>query len=220
MKNAFKKFNRDENGVFTLEASILFPIILIITMTFIFFSLVLFQKATLNHSANMVAERLAYVWDNSDKDLSGEFDEYTTDNDDGLYWRVSDNQYLSKFGLDFFTSTDDTKVELGSSGGGDLPSEKLSRASSDMLPPGATGNARYENGISGSEIVVEMKSPLDLPGFVQGLLGIDSISVEASHSVIDPPEFIRSTDLVVYAAETVGKYKDEIMSFMKYWKRD
>src|SRR5699024_12202435 len=131
MGRFLKKLKQREDGVFTLEATILFPIILIITMTFIFFSLVIYQKAMLTHSANTVAERLAFVWDNSYKDInSGEFDKYPTfDGGDGLYWRTFDNQYLSKFGIDnvFGGGIDD--ISLATWRGGDLPSECLSSAS-------------------------------------------------------------------------------------------
>lgn len=214
MRVFFKKFFRKEEGVFTLEASILFPIILMITMTFIFFSLVMFQKATLHHSANMVAERLAFVWDNSDKDINGAFDKYTTSNDDGLYWRVTDNQYLSKFGLDFFSSGDEATVSIGSGGDGSLPQKKLARESENALPPGATGEVKYENGVLGSQIVVTMKSPLHLPSFVQDVIGLDRISVSVSHNVVEPPEFIRTTDLVMYIAEKIGKYASHLTKFM------
>src|SRR5699024_1184819 len=217
MGRFLKKLKQREDGVFTLEATILFPIILIITMTFIIFSIVIYQKAMLTHSANTVAERLAFVWDNSYKDInSGEFDKYPTfDGGDGLYWRMFDNQYLSKFGLDNVFGGGNHAISLASSGGGDLPSEKLGRASADTLPPGATGEVRYENGLLGSQIIVEMKSPLDLPKFVRDVMGLESVKAEVSHAVIEPPEFIRSTDLIMYAFKKIKKNASYITKYRK-----
>src|SRR5699024_12603912 len=103
-----------------------------------------------------------------------------------------DNQYLSKFGLDNVFGGGNHAIRLASSGGGDLPSEKLGRASADTLPPGAKGEIRYENGLLGSQIIVVMKSTLDLPKFVRDVMGLESVNAEVSHAVIEPRYIIRA----------------------------
>ncbi len=211
----FRQFKESEKGSFTIEASLVFPILLMLTLCFIFFALVMYQQSALHYSANSVAEKLAFVWNNSDKDINtGEFDKYTSfDGGDGLYWRVTDDQFLSQFGIDFF-SNGGASIPIGSGGGGDLPQKKLGRVSSGILPAGATGEVRYENNLTGSQIVVHLNSPLNFPSYVTNLFGIDQIEVEVSQSVVDPTEFIRTTDLVMYAIKSLTEYSNYITQFM------
>lgn len=77
--------------------------LLIITLSLIFFSLVIYYKSVLQYDANRIADQVAFSWSNSSSDLkTGEFDTYTTDLDDGLYWRLTGNNFLSQFGLTMF----------------------------------------------------------------------------------------------------------------------
>ncbi|MEK3908757.1 MULTISPECIES: TadE/TadG family type IV pilus assembly protein [Oceanobacillus] len=215
MKKYLKRIKKDEHGAFTIEASVIFPILLLLTLSFIFFALVIYQQSVLHYSANTVAERLAFVWDNSDKDIdTGEFDKYTTfPGGDGLYWRLTSDQYLSQFGIDIFSKGNAT-VQIGSGGGGSLPQQKLGRATTDILPPGATGEVQYNNGLAGSEIVVKLRSPLNLPSSLSSLFGINEIEAEASHVVTEPTEFIRTTDLVMYAVKSIADYSGYITKFI------
>ncbi|QGS68926.1 hypothetical protein CV093_12355 [Oceanobacillus sp. 143] len=109
---------KDDDGAFTIEASLVFPILLMLTLSFILFAIVIYQQSVLHYSANTVAERVAFVWDNSDKDIdTGAFDKYTTfDGGDGLYWRLTNDQYLSQFGIDIFSSGGAT-IQIGSVAG-------------------------------------------------------------------------------------------------------
>lgn len=189
LMKGIKRLSKNQSGSFTIEASLLFPILLILTVCLIFFSLVVYQKVVLYQRAHLMAERVAYVWDNSHKRLgTGAFDEgdYTTnvENGDGLYWRVTSNDFLSKFGLD-----------LGLGGG--LIGKKLSRASGDFLPGGTTRHIRFDNDLTGGKIIVGLDSPLRLPASIEKLFGIDGIEAKASADVTEPTEFIRTTDLVV-----------------------
>ncbi|WP_165767878.1 TadE/TadG family type IV pilus assembly protein [Virgibacillus indicus] len=215
VEDCFQKLRKSERGNFTIEASLIFPILLMLTLCLVFLSLVIYQKSALHYSANSVAERLAFIWDNSYKDISdGSFDKYTTfDGGDGLYWRVTDNQFLSQFGISIFSGSS-ASVPIGSGGGGGLPQKKLSRASSGVLPAGATGTVEYENGLAGSNIKVTLTSPLNLPSSVLNLFGISEIKAEVSHAVVEPTEFIRTTDLVIYAIESIKDYSQYITQFM------
>lgn len=188
---AIKRFRRNQSGSFTIEASLLFPILLILTVCLIFFSLVIYQKAVLYQRAHLIAGRMAYVWDNSRKDIgSGAFarGSYTTDidNGDGLYWRLTSNNFLEKFGLD-----------LGFGGGNGLIQKKLNRSSAAFLPGGTDRQIRFDNNLTGGEIVVTLDSPLRLPASIEELFGVRRVTARASSNVTEPAEFIRTTDLVV-----------------------
>ncbi|HEU5140384.1 MAG TPA: TadE/TadG family type IV pilus assembly protein [Bacillales bacterium] len=185
-----KPFKGNQSGSFTIEASLLFPILLILTISLIFFSLVIYQKAVLYQRAHLIADRMAYTWDNSHKNIeNGAFSrsDYTTDlnNGDGLYWRLTSNKFLEKFGLD---------LDLG---GGGLIREKISRSSNDLLPGGTDRQIRFVNDLTGGKIVVTLESPLRFPAFIEKLFGIQEVTARASADVTEPTEFIRTTDLVV-----------------------
>src|SRR5699024_10636562 len=93
IRKHWKRFRKNEKGMFTLEASLIFPIIFVVTISLILFSLVFYQKVVVYQKANMIAERTAYTWDNSQKDFNtGSFAEnqYSSmDAGDGLYWRTN-----------------------------------------------------------------------------------------------------------------------------------
>ncbi|WP_162800310.1 TadE/TadG family type IV pilus assembly protein [Oceanobacillus zhaokaii] len=215
MKKKLSKIMKDDDGAFTIEASLVFPILLMLTLSFILFAIVIYQQSVLHYSANTVAERVAFVWDNSDKDIdTGAFDKYTTfDGGDGLYWRLTNDQYLSQFGIDIFSSGGAT-IQIGSVAGGSLPQQKLGRITTDILPAGATGEVQYINGLAGSEIIVTLKSPLNLPAFISDLFGINEIETQVSHVVVEPTEFIRTTDLVIYAVELLKDNSGYITKFI------
>ena len=167
----------------------------------------------------MIADRLGFVWDNSYKDIdTGKFNKYTTfDGGDGLYWRS--NQFINEYIINIFTSEDNSEISLGQTGGS-LPQKKLGRASKYILPAGATGKARIDSNIVGGTIEVELKGPLSFPKSVTRILGIDTIEAKATHSVTEPTEFIRSTDLVIYLGEQVKQRKDVISAYVKKFIRD
>lgn len=199
-----KKLKKNESGSFTLEASLLFPILLILTISLIFFSLVIYEKVELHQRAQLMADRMAYSWGNSGKDpATGSFDKYTSDADsnDGLYWRLFGNNILSKFGLDLGNKSAD--IAIGSRNSSSLPDRKLSRIPKSWLPAGATGTIQFWNNFAGGKIVVHLHQTLSLPATIKKILGISVISTNAYASVSDPVEFIRDTDLVVHYAEAL-----------------
>lgn len=184
----FKKIHKEEKGSFTLEASLLFPILIILVLLFIFFSLVMYEKVTLQYKANQVASQLAHSWSSSTQDLKtgamGESD-YVTNNSDGLYWRLTGNNFLAKVGVD-----------IGDNG---LVGSKISRAGS------YAENVTYENGLFGQKIIVTLEKQLSLPQFVTSLFGIDKLETTVSYPVIEQVEMIRNTDLMLYGIE---KFRD------------
>ncbi|MFD1017671.1 TadE/TadG family type IV pilus assembly protein [Thalassobacillus hwangdonensis] len=203
-----RRFRKNETGSFTIEASIVFPILLILTLCLIFFSLVIYQKAMLHYSANTIADRLAYTWDNSKKDwATGEFaaNDYTTfdGGDDGLYWRFTNNNFFEQFGVN---------LPLGDSG---VMNRKLDRAKEGDLPFGAAADISYENDLTGNHIVVKLRSPVKIPAFTRDLFGIDEIAVETSRRVNEPVEFMRNVDFVAYSMEELRKFGSFITEFRK-----
>ncbi|QHW33216.1 pilus assembly protein [Paenibacillus rhizovicinus] len=81
-----------EDGNFTLEASMVFPVLFLILIALLMFSMYAYQNVVLYHTASLTSERTAFRWDNSSRDpLSGIA---PTGEYDGLYWRLADNGAL------------------------------------------------------------------------------------------------------------------------------
>jgi len=78
----------DRKGSYTLEASLVVPVILTVLLGIMFFSIYIYEKLVLLETAVYSARQAADTWDNSRKDpetgsLGGDF------RTDGLYWRVT-----------------------------------------------------------------------------------------------------------------------------------
>lgn len=199
-----KKLRMNQDGSFTIEASLLFPMILIMTLTLVFFCLIVFEKVVLHQRAQIIANRSAYVWNNSSKDIStGTFTKYTSDpgSTDGLYWRLSGNQIFSKFHLNFGGGTGE--IEIGNKNNTSLIDKKLSRIPKGWMPAGSTGNISFHNNWTGGKIIVNLNEPLRIPDSISKLLRIRHISTRASASISDPVEFVRDTDFLYHNASVL-----------------
>ncbi len=80
----------NQKGSYTLEASLVIPVILVVLLGVVFFSIYIYEKLVLLDAAVYSARQTATVWDNSRKDpetgsLGGDF------RTDGLYWRITDD---------------------------------------------------------------------------------------------------------------------------------
>lgn len=75
-----------------MEASLVFPILLLVIFVMLFFCLYIYQKSILVQVASTASERAAYSWDNSFKDpRTGAFAQGQRDS---LYWRLKDDVML------------------------------------------------------------------------------------------------------------------------------
>lgn len=194
---------REEKGSFTIEATMLFPILLILVLCFIFFSLVIYEKVTSQYQANAIASAMAYSWNNSSADVStGEFGmtEHTTMNGDGLYWRLTGNNFLDKFGLG------------GIVPGNDLVSAKTSRIN------GYDATIEFHNNFLIPEVEVKISRSLALPASVANIFGISEIEAVASHPISEPAEVIRTTDFAIYGTEKLMEYAQHIQKFISKGK--
>lgn len=196
MKNFIHKLWREKKGNFTMEASILFPILLIIVLLFVFFSLVIYEKVTLQYKANQIATRMAHTWDSSTMKLeTGELSEsdYVTHNGDGLYWRITSNNGFNKFGL-----------SLSDNG---VVSKKKQRAGE------YAGNITFDNGLFVQEIVVSLDKNLALPNVIADIFGVNKVGATARHPVVDQTEIIRNTDFMVYGFSKFSQYAAKYIPF-------
>ncbi len=185
---------RKDEGSFTVEASLLLPIIMCITMLLLFFCLYSYQKSMLLQIASAAAERAAYNWDNTHKETKGA---YPVGEYDPLYWRIGDDDLLSSlFGIG--SPDGGAAITLPAAGdGGTLPVVKLEHASG-MVPANMPGGMKYAYSLAGRKISAELKRMLNLP-VLDGILSDKAIPVVQAQSVVaEPVEFIRTVDLMRY----------------------
>lgn len=186
---------KQDEGSFTVEASLLLPIIMGITMLLLFFSLYTYQKSMLLQIASAATERAAYNWENSNRATDGAFQ---AGNYDPLYWRISEDGLLSSlFGVGAEDGSSAITLPGDANGGGSLPVVKLNRAA-QMVPGGLQGEMRYAYGLTGRKISMELETMLRLPVLDHVLADGAAPNVMSRSFVTEPVEFIRTVDLMRY----------------------
>lgn len=185
---------RNDEGSFTIEASMLLPIIMGITMLLLFFCLYTYQRTMLLQVASVTAERAAYNWDNSHKGGQGD---YAIGEYDSLYWRIGEDGLLTSL---FGAGAANGGVKLLLPAAGDyetLPIIKLQQAA-EKVTAGMTGELDYTYGLTGRKISAELKRVLHLPVLEELLEDEAEPEVKTQAVVADPVEFIRTVDLMRY----------------------
>ncbi|MGR6542473.1 TadE family protein [Paenibacillus tundrae] len=191
-----------EEGSFTIEASLVFPVVLFTLVILLFFSMYMYQKTFLNQHAYAASERAAYSWDNSHKQaMTGEF---ATGEYDNLYWRLKDDQLLGAL-FGWAGADNQVKVSVPAGEGGSLSEQKLSQAVQGM-PTAMTGAIEYQNTLIQRKVTTKLEQMISLPLpsflFDSG----NSVFTTASSAVVEPVEFIRTVDLIrYYGAKFKGK---------------
>ena len=204
-----KNFMKDERGSFTLEATLVFPSLLIFTLIGVFFCIIIFQIGTASYSANKAASNLAYIWNNSQKDIdTGAFPASAyprLGEADGLYCRITDNNILNLFDLAGFEQTNLVRKKL----------KKIEAYNGSI-----TLTPKYNNQfVIYSEVEVVAKSSLYIPEFISKVVG-SQIEVKASHAVTETTELIRIHNFAKYIWSEFGldgAMGDAISSIKKFF---
>ncbi|WP_179031864.1 TadE/TadG family type IV pilus assembly protein [Paenibacillus kribbensis] len=201
-----RKLAQKEDGSFSLEASLVFPVLLLIIFVMLFFCLYIYQKSILVQVASTASERAAYSWDNSFRDpRTGAF---TQGQRDSLYWRLKDDVMLGAlFGWAGANHLESVQVPNGSEAGS-LPAQKLSNAESRM-PAGMQGQMAYENSLVHRKVTTELNKIVKVPLLNQFLDQTD-LQGKMSSGVVEPVEWIRMVELVrYYGAKFMGRGSGE-----------
>jgi hypothetical protein len=182
-----RKWLKNEEGSFTIEASLVFPIIFLCTVALLFFSLWSFEKAYLQQMAAITADRIAYNWDNSNKDL--ETGAYDIHQNDGLYYRVS-NDGLSQSSSITIPNIVSPTTLTG-------PKRKLQNAVT-QFPKGINGILTFKNRLIERKVEAQLSRMIKPLPFLKLWFGSSkTLSAKSSALVNEPAEFIRNTDLTV-----------------------
>ncbi|WNR42252.1 TadE/TadG family type IV pilus assembly protein [Paenibacillus roseipurpureus] len=194
------RFVRNEQGSFTLEASLVFPMILLCTVALLFIGVYTYQHVYMQQLATTTAEKLAFTWDNSHKEL--ETGSFRPEENDGLYWRLTQDDLSDLFGL--LRGSGGGNLALPFSSATSLVDRKLARAS-NLLPQGVTGEASYSNYFLDHQVKVRIQRSFLMPAYVRKWLGKDRAEGAGVSHVVDAVELIRTTDLTrTYLLSLVG----------------
>lgn len=180
---------KKHKAMFTLEATIVVPTILIAIFAVLFAFQVLYQYVVIEYAASFGAERGAMLWD---YDYTGvDFVKGTVGGKNGLY-----------FDLDFFDwgggkSDKISRIELETK----KIADSLTLVGGDIKVFAAT-----ENSIVGSSIEVTVTQDINIP--FQSLIayfnnGNMGLTCKSSASLYDPDEFIRNADYLYELANTI-----------------
>ncbi|WP_256760701.1 hypothetical protein [Cohnella sp. WQ 127256] len=197
------KSSSNDSGSITLEASMVFPWVVMMTFLLLFFSLFISQGALLYYSTSVLAERTAFSWSNSAKDAHT--GAYPQGQYDGLYWRLIDDSLVQGlFGLASSDSGTGISVEINSSMTrieGSSAVDKLKRSSFELSSsqPIGTGDINYLNIGIKREIGVHLTS-IWLAEPLLWLRGGGAAEADVSALVVEPQEFLRTFDLIRYYA--------------------
>jgi hypothetical protein len=194
----------EETGSFIIEAALVFPAVLLATVAVIFFSIYVYQKGALLHTASVAAERMAFSWNNSHKDpVTGA---YSVLEHDGLYWHLFQDQATGIFGLG---GEKDDSIALPDDAGRtdlNLTRQKLLRAA-PMLAGAKESRLMYTNRLLDRSVSVQLLNPFSPPATVKPLLPVNLVQAVARSRIVDPVEYIR---LIDFSKDTAEQLKGRI----------
>jgi hypothetical protein len=164
-----------------------------------------YQHVYIQQLARSAAERLAFTWNNSHKDVkTGSFNPQERD---GLYWRLTQNNMSDLFGL--LNGSSGTIIELPTNQQTGLVESKLGKASS-LLPQGVTGSASYKNFLLDHQVEVILHKSFLMPTIMRKWMNTTRTDAKAVAHVVDSIELIRTTDLTrTYLPTLVGRISPE-----------
>lgn len=199
------RFTRNEEGSFTLEASLVFPVVLICTLSLLFVGMYAYQQVYVKQLARSTAEKLAFTWTNSHKDLvTGSFNPLESD---GLYWRLTQDNATDLFGMQL--GGGEANIVLPTTIASGLVEKKLAKGSG-LLPKGVTGTAAYTNYLLDHQVKVAINKSFLMPTVLQKLVNSSQTKGQAVAHVVDSVELIRMTDLTrTYVPTLVGRISPE-----------
>lgn len=190
------KLIHNREGSFTIEAALVFPIILFSLLILMFFCMYLYQGVVLGQAAIVAAERSAYSWDNSYR--NARTGSYEDNKYDSLYWRLSEDGVLQGvFGWGAFSSEAiQLKLPYEGSVSQVLTFKKLFNTAQE-LPSGMNGVMEYDNKLLYRKVSVSLNQLLTLMP-LEGTIGDLTQTGQAESYVVDPVEWIRTVDLIRY----------------------
>lgn len=198
MKKTLKSIIRDNQGSFTIESTIVMPIVMLSIVMILMLCLYLYQSAMLVQASAITSERAAYSWNNRYKmPQTGSFN---ADQTEELYWRLTEDQLVASLFSGVGDGEASETIDVPGVVGESLGSIKMAKAA-EPLPAGMDGTMTSKRGLL-HPITTVLYTPLELAP-IQRIAG-DRMGGSQYSTVVEPVEFIRNIELVRYYA---GKFK-------------
>lgn len=160
---------RNESGRFTLESTLIFPILFIITISCLLITVGASRHVGLSIEATTAAARATFSWSNSTKNpVTGA---YLPGRYDDLYWRITDDR-----------------------SGSPLATKKITSALS-LLSEGIAERGQFQNDLLQRDVFVETDVPFHAHGFMSELYGSGVLIGNGHSTVSEPVELIRQVEL-------------------------
>ncbi|MFD0717388.1 TadE/TadG family type IV pilus assembly protein [Paenibacillus sp. GCM10027626] len=207
---------KGEEGSFTIEASLVFPLLFIVLLLMLLFGMYMYQKTTLYYVAAVAAERTAFRWDNSYRDAHSAM--APLGKYDSLYWRLSSDGAIQSLFFDQEDKEQRFTIPIGSAGhdpADDALAARKMRQIAARIPASYEGSMKYSFGFFMKEVAVELQNPLSVRS-LEALGQGGKLETGSRAVVVDPAEFIRNVDLVRYYS---AKLKQMGNGAKKYRKR-
>lgn len=196
------------------------PWVMILACLVILFALYVSLQSQVYYSSSVAAERAAYGWSNSAKDVRT--GAYPAGQYDGLYWRMKDDALLQGW-LGMATGDRPVSVAIASASDAEADSTasgKLARIGTTM-PDSLSGVIEYRN--IGIQRTVTVKASSGwLPEALVKFRGQKAASSDVSALVVEPAELIRTFDLIRYysakmkdAPQGASAYRDEAAGILR-----
>jgi hypothetical protein len=194
---------QDEEGSFSLEASLVMPVILLLIFVMLFFCIYLYQKTILVQLSSTASERSTYSWDNSYKDpVHGAFEQGERDS---LYWRLKDDAALGAL-FGWAGADNEVTVSIIDAAGDDSPlaAQKMLQAA-EGLPWGLDGGMSYQNSMITRKITTNLENMAEFP-LLNSVMGEPEMKSSVWAGIVEPVEFIRTVELMrYYGAKFLGR---------------
>lgn len=221
MNKIFKR-SKGDPGSLTVEASLIFPIIILAIVAVIYICILLYQHAHLNYIANNVAERGAACWSNISKMKTssntyrlgtGKLQSSKELLDADLYWRIFRTKekdkikILKAYALDKVKSNNILEGEISEISTSDIKNNK------DNIDIWLKDYIIYKE----LNVVINnsYKIPLGDNLKIFGLGDTYSIKVHSKAVINDPVEFIRNADFITDTLKEYEETKRILDSFKK-----
>jgi hypothetical protein len=191
-------------GSITLESALIMPLIFLLTVSFLFAALYVYEHAKLQHAVSGAVLRAASAW----SCCGGQGTTVQTEQGgQGLYWRWWEGtswNWLTGTGL----ATDGREVEVPKNGF--VPQTSVERKlllAAREAPPEASGSFRFNSGLVLSTVEGSLAELFRLPTWLRQPERVASAA--ARSSVVEPVEWMRNISLVRhYAGELRSRFLD------------
>lgn len=217
---------RNSRGSITVEATIIFPVVLFCVAALIYASMILYQVAYIQSLADKASQRGAAMWIKPAQDKYDVYMGRVTLSDikeRDPYWRFVDGKYSDKLQK----VEEYVKLQINAFSVLDPSSEAVpgSPTSPAKITPDAVNvKVDLENFVIYKKLVVTIENKYKLPvGNMLKPFGLSeyiTISAKSESVINEPAEFIRNTDLIIDTGKQIdrstgGKISGTIVSIME-----